>query len=492
MNPILTLAPGRFQGLGRAALIDHPMKRLTIAGNSMRPSFRRSAFSQTPGIPRLASRFCLLLSAFCLCSSADAASLLYQWDFNSPTGNNTTVTPAFGSGGVLTMSQSTTNELFVPDPPVATNLYSAAGAGVFPNSNPNDRAFDNSGALFDLSGSGSPGPPATVAGIVSSDNPPVTPAMSNTLSATAGSHAQITLTSWVRLKDGTLAADSNPILLAVGQQGYAGGTGSGITGAYLGFFNNFGQSGQINTLQFTANGAATGDPNGGVIGASSIIDQFKAGWMFVAVTYDSASISGNVQMYVGNKTASLGSALSTGTLAAGPANLTGAYAYIGNNSTSAAAYMDRGLAALIDDVRIYDGVLTQSQLDLVRQNLVITPGKGDFDFNGFTDVADIGAMMTALSDLPKYQASHGNMTMTDLVALGDFVDDHTVVDNLDLQGLINFVANAVPPGGGMLSAVPEPSTWLLFALGMFLPLHGKRARATPRLSSARKQSADGR
>src|SRR6185369_15042444 len=156
--------------------------------------------------------------------------------------------------------------------------------------------------------------------------------------------------------------------------------------------------------------------------------------------------------------------LSTGTLTAGAADLTSAHVYIGNNSVNNLAYMDRGLGALIDDVRIYDGVLTQSQLNLVRQNLII-PGKGDFDFNGVTDVSDIGAMMTALTDLPKYQADHGHMQSADLVALGDFVDDHNSVDNLDLQGFINFLANAQPTGGGGLSAVPEPSAWLLLLSG---------------------------
>lgn len=417
---------------------------------------------------------CSLAALLLAATPAHAASLLYQWDFNSPTMTNNmidpTVTPAVGSGGVLTMSQSTTGDQFLPDPPIATNLYSTAGTGVFASTNPNDRAFNNSGTLFNISQNGSPDPPPDHAGIVSSDNSPVTPAMNNTLSATAGSHAQITVTSWVKLDGGALADTSNPVLLAVGQQGYEGGSGTGISGAYLGFFNGFGQSSRVNTLQFTANGAA----NGGVIGASSIINPFKGDWMFVAVTYDSAAASNNVQMYLGNKTDSLGAALSTGTLTAGAADLTSASVYIGNKTAS--PYMDRGLGALIDDVRIYDGVLTQSQLDLVRQNLVIAPGKGDFDFNGVTNAGDVGAMMTALCDVAGYQASHGNMSMPDLVTLGDF-DDSGNVDNLDLQGFINFLANAPAPGAGSLSAVPEPSAWILLLLGGLAAVFAGNQRA---------------
>jgi hypothetical protein len=422
------------------------MTRSLIAGDSMRPLTHLLTYSQ--------ARLLTCLLALCLLAAgpARAASLLYQWDFNSPTGDNTTVTPLVGSGGVLTMSQETVNGSFGFDGPFATNLYSAAGTGVFGSANPNDRAFNNSGTVFDIKDFG---PIGSHAGIAASDNGTVPPAMNSTLSSTAGSHSQITLTSWVKLdNNGILTDQSNPVLLAIGEQNY---DDTKSTGTYLGFFNNFGGSNQINTLQFTANGAGTG-----VVGGNGIIDQFKADWMFVAVTYDSTAMSGNVKMYVGNKTASLAAAASSGTLAAGAADLNSAHVYIGSNT---ADDMGRGLGAMIDDVRIYDGVLDQYQLNLVRQNLA-TPGQGDMDQNGVTDAGDIGAMMTALINVPGYQALHGNMSMSELVALGDFVDDHNVVDNADLQGLITFLANG-PPGGGMLSAVPEPTAWLLLLTGGF-------------------------
>ena len=166
----------------------------------------RSAFSIQHSALVL-SVFCLLVSAFCLLpSSAPAAGLLYQWDFNGP-GTGTTVTPAVypksspsdPATGVLTMSQEHINPDFTLYDPTATNLYSASGTGVFYNAttNPNDRAFNNSGTIYDLPNTGDPG---QVAGMVSSNNAGFfTPAAGSNLSASAGSHTQITLTTWVKL-----------------------------------------------------------------------------------------------------------------------------------------------------------------------------------------------------------------------------------------------------------------------------------------------------
>jgi hypothetical protein len=49
-----------------------------------------------------------------------------------------------------------------------------------------------------------------------------------------------------------------------------------------------------------------------------------------------------------------------------------------------------------------------------------------------------------------------------LASIGD-LDSSGAVDNTDMQGLINLVANG--GGGGALTAVPEPATWSLLALG---------------------------
>lgn len=88
--------------------------------------------------------------------------------------------------------------------------------------------------------------------------------------------------------------------------------------------------------------------------------------------------------------------------------------------------------------------------------------KGDLNLDASTSVTDIAALMSALSDLQKYQAAH-NLTDDQTVALGDLDGDQRVT-NADLQGLVNLLANA--GGGGSLTAVPEPAGWWLAAVGL--------------------------
>jgi hypothetical protein len=97
-----------------------------------------------------------------------------------------------------------------------------------------------------------------------------------------------------------------------------------------------------------------------------------------------------------------------------------------------------------------------------------TPLLGDVDGNGVVNVADVQAMMNALSDLNDYT---GNRAVLD-------VDQSGTVDNLDTQALINLIANTPPPAG-VLSAVPEPPAWTLLCLGgiglALAAKHGRRS-----------------
>lgn len=93
--------------------------------------------------------------------------------------------------------------------------------------------------------------------------------------------------------------------------------------------------------------------------------------------------------------------------------------------------------------------------------LFVLPNRGDINRDTHVNIADVAALMTALSDLPTYQ---GSLTSEQLAEIADLTNDN-LVNNKDVQGLIVFLANnagALPaPGGGSVTAVPEPSSWLL-------------------------------
>ena len=71
-------------------------------------------------------------------------------------------------------------------------------------------------------------------------------------------------------------------------------------------------------------------------------------------------------------------------------------------------------------------------------------------------------MLTALTNLTAYQSNH-MLTDTQLDLIGDF-DGSNSVTNRDIQGLLDLVAS----GNGSASAVPEPSSLLLAALGLLM------------------------
>jgi autotransporter-associated beta strand protein len=112
--------------------------------------------------------------------------------------------------------------------------------------------------------------------------------------------------------------------------------------------------------------------------------------------------------------------------------------------------------------------------ELVPSNAALTTlALGDVDHSGVTNASDIGAMMNALRDVPAYTAGLPAFTgwtpAQATVALADTSLDNTV-NNLDLQALVVYLANGGTgfnaPGGGSLTAVPEPASIVLAGLAL--------------------------
>ena len=106
---------------------------------------------------------------------------------------------------------------------------------------------------------------------------------------------------------------------------------------------------------------AVGAPSNNVSAANT--------WLFLAVTYDGLSSSGNVKFYSGNTSGALIS-LGTTSITSGAVDSTTGALQIGNTSASSG---DRTPSALFDDVRIYGGVLTSTDIDTIRMDAVPEP-----------------------------------------------------------------------------------------------------------------------
>ena len=99
---------------------------------------------------------------------------------------------------------------------------------------------------------------------------------------------------------------------------------------------------------------------------------------------------------------------------------------------------------------------------------------GDVNQDGHVNVADLSSLMAALSDIPAYQTSHPSLDGLDIADILDVNHDGQDT-NADVQALINFVANT--GGGGTVSAVPEPASFVLLAVGGMILVQSKFRRA---------------
>jgi autotransporter-associated beta strand protein len=134
---------------------------------------------------------------------------------------------------------------------------------------------------------------------------------------------------------------------------------------------------------------------------------------------------------------------------------------------------------------------------------------GNVNHDAATNVSDVGALMTALRDVPTYVGSlpivpgWGSTTLGSQQAESVYYADvsyNDTIDNKDLQSLLVYLANggngSNAPGGGSLTAVPEPGTFVLMVIGGALiagwPICGRRrtARTTEETCVARQNASD--
>jgi fibronectin-binding autotransporter adhesin len=91
----------------------------------------------------------------------------------------------------------------------------------------------------------------------------------------------------------------------------------------------------------------------------------------------------------------------------------------------------------------------------------LTPHPYDINQDTHVNVADVSAAMAGLTNVNGYISAHPGFTLSDATFLLDVNGDGQAT-NTDVQAMIIVLANG---GGGSLSAVPEPASWLLLSLG---------------------------
>jgi hypothetical protein len=90
---------------------------------------------------------------------------------------------------------------------------------------------------------------------------------------------------------------------------------------------------------------------------------------------------------------------------------------------------------------------------------------GDMNGDGYVDGNDIAGFVLALTDPNAYLAAYPNMTLQDMTIRGDINDDG-YVDGNDIASFVDLLVNgSASPAAGPAAAVPEPSSFLLLAMG---------------------------
>ena len=294
----------------------------------------------------LITKLAVVTSVILLGASAQAQTLMYQWNFDG--GSGTTVTPnvATGGGGGLTLG--------------GTGVYGGAGSGV--SGAAGDLAFANTGTTYGT---------ATGAGI----------AASTTADINLGTLTAFTMTGWMKANGGFTAINGGGGATTTFQRVFMIGAGTPDTGsansATLSLFNNFpSAAAQTNAIQLKLAGATLyNGPSGtdGALSGNGSLNAFGSDWTFFAVTVDLTATANNVNFYLGNASSLNAPITVTYTNNVGAAIGSIAFGTADGVALLNRANENRGLNGSGDDFRFYSGALNAAGVSAVYSSANAVP-----------------------------------------------------------------------------------------------------------------------
>lgn len=270
---------------------------------------------KTPKTFPLRTASLAVLAAAAFAPSLSAQTLLLRYTFDDPQNGSTTANSVVG-GSVGTFYNSAG---------VATNLHSSLGAGVG-----GGYAFDNTSATA-MGSAGTGGKLMAInAGIFSG-------------------LTQFTVTGWYNAASATSSSGARLFSTNDGK-------------AALFFANSSGL-----TVEVRAAGA------GANLSASSSASTFTAvnQWVFFAVTYNGSATSSNVRFYSGTGSVA-GSVVGAGTSTANAGTLDTTSTTF-NLAGRGATNFDRPFDGLMDDFRVYSGLLDATAIEAIRLDGITSP-----------------------------------------------------------------------------------------------------------------------
>jgi hypothetical protein len=128
------------------------------------------------------------------------------------------------------------------------------------------------------------------------------------------------------------------------------------------------------------------------------------------------------------------------------------------------------------DGNVINGLRDEFALDdITVKNFTLADGiptRGDVNQDNSINVADVQALSSALINLDAFPASHPMLSQSQISLMLN-IDQESGVDNLDIQALLNLLANSAT-GSGQLQAVPEPAAGAIAICGALIVVGVRR------------------